>query len=133
MKIAMKALAVGLGFANPAALADTVSPDAILGVYLNPDRTRTVKIYEEADRYFGVIATAPSQPDGSEGVGFVVFRDFVFNDARAIWEGGQLDSPMFPKVTFSGSLSLDASGNLVVHGFVGVPLLGGSSVFPRVE
>lgn len=106
--------------------------DAILGTFLNPDQTRTVRVYEDKGAYFGVIATAPAIPDGNEGVGFVVFKDFRFNERKRLWENGRLDSPMSPRIEFSGQLSLAANGDLIVRGFFGMPWIGASSVFPRI-
>ncbi|MEM8837581.1 MAG: DUF2147 domain-containing protein [Pseudomonadota bacterium] len=113
--------------------AEPLEADAILGTYINPDRSRTVKVYKDDGRYFGVIATAPEIPDGNEGVGFIVFKDFEFNPEKGVWENGRLDSPMQPKIEFSGRLSIDENGDLIVRGFFGLPVFGGSSVFPRVK
>jgi len=118
-------------FSSPV-YADQISADAILGTYLNPDRSRTVEVYKENDRYFGVIATAPSEPDGNEGVGFVVFKDFQFNPAANVWEHGRLDSPMAPRIKFAGRLSLNEEGDLIVRGS-GLAALAGTSRFPRVR
>jgi len=107
--------------------------DAILGTYLNPDKSRTVRVYKENGRYFGVIATAPAVPDGSEGVGYLVFDNFEFSPTEHQWTRGELRSPMYGRQVFSGVLSLNDTDDLIVHGFVGIPLLGASSVFPRVE
>lgn len=111
--------------------ADQTNADAILGLYLNPDRSRTVEVYKESGAYFGVIASAPAQPDGNEGVGFIVFRDFRFNPETHDWEDGRLDSPMRPRINVAGRLSLNERGDLVVRG-QGLAALAGASVFPRV-
>jgi len=111
--------------------ADQTTADAILGIYLNPDRSRTVEVYKDNGRYFGVIATAPAQPDGNEGVGFIVFRDFQFNPESQTWENGRLDSPMRPRINVAGRLSLNERGDLVVQG-QGLAALAGSSLFPRI-
>lgn len=113
------------------AQADQTTADAILGTYLNPDRSRTVEVYKDNGRYFGVISTAPAQPDGNEGVGFIVFRDFQFNPATHTWDNGRLDSPMRPRINVAGRLSLNERGDLVVQGR-GLAALAGSSLFPRV-
>ena len=109
------------------------SEDDILGFYLNPDRSRTVEVYKEGGEYFGVIHSAPEEPDGSEGVGFVVFKEFEFDKEKNVWAKGRLHSPMYFRSKFSGILKLDTGGNLIVRGFVGIPLLGGDSLFLRVE
>lgn len=113
------------------AQADQTTPDSILGTYLNPDRSRTVEVYKDNGRYFGVIATAPAQPDGNEGVGFIVFRDFRFNPDTQVWEDGRLDSPMRPRINVAGRLSLNERGDLIVQGR-GLAALAGSSRFSRV-
>lgn len=115
---------------TPPVYADQMSADAILGTYLNSDRSRTVEVYKEDGRYFGVIATAPAEPDGNEGVGFVVFKGFRFNPEAKIWENGRLDSPMVPRINFAGRLSLNEQGDLIVRG-KGLAGLAGSSLFPR--
>lgn len=125
-------LSVIFGLAVSPVLSEQISPDAILGTYLNPDGTRTVKIYNENDRYFGVIATAPKQPDGNEGVGFIVFRDFVFDPDTNTWKDGRLDSPMRPRINVSGRLALNENGDLIVRGR-GVAALAGATIFPRVD
>ncbi len=132
MKGLAKTLLATLLLATSQASADQVSAGAIIGTYLNPDRSRTVEVFQKDGRYFGVIATAPAEPDGNEGVGFVVFRDFVFNAATHTWDQGRLDSPMRPKINVPGQLSLNASGDLIVRGR-GIAAVAGSSVFPRVE
>lgn len=114
------------------AQADQTSADAILGTYLNPDRSRTVEVYKENDLYYGVIATAPALPDGNKGVGFVVFKGFQFNPVSHVWENGRLDSPMTPRITFAGRLLLTDQGDLIVKGR-GLAALAGASLFPRVR
>ena len=109
------------------------SADDILGIYLNPDRSRTVEVYKEDGKYFGVISSAPEEPDGNEGVGFIVFKDFEFDEIEKVWRNGRLHSPMYFRSKFSGILKLGPKGDLIVRGFVGLPILGGDSFFPRVE
>lgn len=134
MKTFLKSLAIVVLAAtfSPVAPAWAASPDDILGTYLNPDGSRTVRVYKREGLYFGVIATAPAEPDGNEGVGFVVFRDFVFDPEQRAWVSGTLDSPMFPKIEYSGQLSLSPENDLIVRGFVVIPIFGGSSTFPRI-
>lgn len=124
-------ITVSLCVMTSTAQADQTTADAILGTYLNPDRSRIVEVYKENGRYFGVIATAPAQPDGNEGVGFVVFRDFQFNPESHAWEEGRLDSPMRPRINVAGRLSLNERGDLIVQG-KGLAALAGVSLFPRV-
>lgn len=133
MKTLRTLIGACIALATTQTAAQTLNADAILGTYLNPDRSRTVEVYKSGDRYFGVITSAPEVPDGNEGIGFVVFKDFVFNSQKGLWENGQLDSPMTPRIAFSGILSLDGAQNRVVRGFVRIPALGGSSVFTKVR
>ncbi len=125
-------LIVALNALTAPAHAAQVSADAILGTYLNPDRSRTVEVYKENGLYYGVIATAPARPDGNEGVGFVVFKDFQFNPVTHVWENGRLDSPMTPRINFAGRLSLNEQRDLIVSGR-GLAALAGASLFPRVN
>jgi len=108
-----------------------VAADDILGIYINPDKSRTVRVYKEDGQYFGVIHTAPDEPDGSEGIGFIVFKNFVFNEYDKTWEEGKLHSPMYARNIFPGTLRLDTNKNLIVRGFIGFKFLGGNSIFPR--
>lgn len=126
-------IGVATALLTSSASSKPVEADAIIGTYLNPDRSRTVEVYKRDSRYFGVIASAPKTPDGNEGVGFIVFKNFEFNSKKNVWENGRLDSPMQPKIEFSGRLSLDSEGNLIVRGYFGVPAFGGSSTFPRLK
>jgi len=110
-----------------------VKSDDIIGLYENPNKTRTVRVYKNKNLYYGVIETAPEKPDGSEGVGYVVFKDFKFDADNGVWNEGKLKSPMYLRGTYSGILSLNENKDLVVKGFLGVPILGGSSLFPRIS
>lgn len=78
--------------------------DDILGNYRNPDGSRTVRVYKENERYFGVIATAPEVPDGNEGVGYLVFDGFRYDPEQDRWVSGALHSPMYQRQRFDGIL-----------------------------
>ncbi|MFP2996832.1 DUF2147 domain-containing protein [Spongiivirga sp. MCCC 1A20706] len=120
-----------IGCGNRYYINRQVSADDILGIYVNPDKSRTVKVYKENGQYFGIIHSAPDEPDGSEGIGFIVFKNFVFDQDDKTWKEGKLHSPMYARNVFPGTLRLDTNKNLIVRGFIGFKFLGGNSIFPR--
>ncbi len=116
-----------------------------MGTWVVAEKDATVEIYRRNGAYFGRLAwlreeadpnaASPGANSGSRmyeepRVGMVILRDFRFNGRD--WEGGTLYDPTDGK-TYNGILTLDRKGMLHVRGFVGIRLLGKTTVWQRVR
>ncbi len=114
----------------------TAPADAILGTWVVAEKDAHIEIYRNGDAYFGRISwlREPEDPDAdaveTPRVGLVIARDFRF-DGRA-WKGGTLYDPQDGK-NYRGFMALDDRGALHVRGFIGISLLGRTTVWQRVK
>ena len=63
-------------------LRHLLKPDAIIGLFTNPDGDRKMEIYKDNGQYFGKLVSA-SNAEVKEGA--VVLKDFIYADGK--WEG----------------------------------------------
>lgn len=120
-------------------LAVTQPGDAILGVWEVAEKDAHIEIYRQGDRYHGKIVwlRAGEEPGDNEDrmfetpkVGLVIVRDFRYEGKE--WKGGTLYDPEDGK-SYRGVITLDNQGALRVRGFIGVSLLGRTTVWHRVK
>ncbi len=117
----------------------------IVGTWIVAEKDATIQIYRQDGAYFGRIAWLREEADPNAGtsvgnsdsrmheeprVGMVILRNFRFNGQH--WEGGTLYDPTDGK-TYKGTLALDPKGMLHVRGFIGIRLLGKTTVWQRVR
>lgn len=127
-----------------------VEGDDILCEWVTENRDCRVEIFKKGDRYFGKIAAIkppnylPGEIDGMDGeprldsnnqneslrsrplVGIELMTNFRFDEDK--WVGGRIYDPQNGK-TYKCTLSLAKDGTLHVRGYVGVSLLGRTTVW----
>lgn len=120
--------------------AQAASQSDILGVYWNPTRDGQIELFERAGKVYGKIIWRKenvrdlNNPDPKKRnrriVGLEFLKGFVF-DGDDEWEDGEVYSFRNGK-TYSGKIYLE-DGELIMRGYVGIPLFGKSMRLTRVE
>jgi uncharacterized protein (DUF2147 family) len=123
-----------------ASAAEGLPDDAITGTWMVAEKDAYIDIYRQDDRYFGYISWLRGdneKPGAAEAkiheipkVGLVIVRGFVFDGHE--WKGGTLYNPTNGK-SYRGVISLDAKGQLHVRGFIGISLLGRTTIWQRIK
>jgi uncharacterized protein (DUF2147 family) len=128
-------------------------PDAIIGQWLADDGSARFEIFKADGKYHGKIvwlkdpAYGPADkepgkpvhdrhnPDASKRnqplVGLVMLKDFEYTGGNK-WEEGTIYNPDSGK-TYNANLSLKDPTRLKVHGYIGISLIGGSTIWTRWE
>ncbi len=129
--------------------------DAVLGSWVTEDGKGVIELYECSGRVFGKIVSLSEPcfpPDDERGMGgkpridrnnpdpnlqnrpvkgLVILRDFVCAGTR-IWQGGEIYDPENGK-TYRGRMKLLDPDRLQLRGYIGIPLLGRSTVWERKQ
>lgn len=116
--------------------------NALLGLYLTEGGKAKVRIDKEGDKYVGTLVwTARANvkdsknPDEAERskpiVGKRILRGFVYS-GKNVWEKGTIYDPESGK-TYSCKITRQDDGSLKVRGFIGVSLLGRTSVWTKAS
>ncbi len=137
-----------------AAFAYAAGPDDILGLWNTEEKDAKIEIFKCGAKYCGKIAwlKEPVYPAGSkEGapgtpildhnnpnpelrkrplIGTRILNDFVFAGDN-LWENGKIYNSDNGKM-YRGRITLNSPDQLNVRGFIGIPLLGGSTTWTRV-
>ena len=128
--------------------------DKILGVYsvieLDTKEESKVKIYKAADgTYSGQVIwlKKPNFPDGTPkrdiknpdpklrntpGDKIVLMKGFTYNIKKEEWEGGTIYDPVHGK-TYSCYLKFESDTKLKVRGYIGIPALGKSMYWIKLQ
>ncbi|MEO5991398.1 MAG: DUF2147 domain-containing protein [Ferruginibacter sp.] len=116
--------------------------DDIIGTYMTPENKAMVEVTKKDNKYYGKflwtktegkldmnnpVATEKTKP--LKGMEFL--KGFSF-DNKSTWNNGTIYDPENGK-TYSCKITADEKGNLSVRGFIGVSLLGRTSVFIKVK
>jgi uncharacterized protein (DUF2147 family) len=119
----------------------SLEPDGIIGTYWSPDKNGKIEIYNVGDKYFGKIVWGTKSgkdihnPDPQlrerDVIGLVILHDFVY-DGNNTWKNGTIYDPQTGK-TYQSKMTLDDQGNLKVRGYIGIPLIGRTETFTRIE
>ncbi len=136
-----------------AASVSAVGRDDILGVWNTEERDAKIEIYKCGIRYCGKIVWLKEpfySSDSKEGVpgtplldhnnpnpllkktpliGLPILRDFAYNGVN-IWNNGKIYNSDNGE-TYSGKLTLDSPDKLKVRGFIGISLIGGTTIWTR--
>ncbi|MEA5458067.1 DUF2147 domain-containing protein [Arcicella sp. LKC2W] len=121
--------------------AQSVSKDAILGEWLAESKDGKVLIYKQGEKYFGKVS---SGKDGSKKdthnpdaklreqniVGSVILKGFDFTGKS--WENGTIYDPNNGK-TYSCTMKIKSANELEIRGFIGISLLGRTTVWTKVK
>ena len=148
-----KVLALLSTFLLLVSAAFAAEEDDILGLWNTPEKDCKMEIYKCSDKYCGRIAWLkdPYYPDDDDGgmagkpvvdrknpnsdlrtrplVGLQIMEGFTYT-GKTVWEKGTIYSPRHGR-TYKGKMALSAPHRLEVRGFIGIPLLGGTSVWTR--
>ena len=135
-------------------LGYAVESDDIIGEWVTEDRDSRVEIFRKGHQYFGKIAALkqphylPGEIKGMDGqprldsnnqneslrsrpmVGIELMKNFRFEHGK--WVGGSIYDPKNGK-TYSCEISLAEDGTLHVRGYVGVSLLGRTTVWESAK
>lgn len=136
-----------------AASTEPENPDAILGQWLTSKGEARIEIYKDGGHYAGKIVwmeeTVYPEDDPEAGkvqhdrenpdpakrdrpmIGLQLLREFDYVGGHA-WKNGVIYNPDNGK-TYNANLSLAKNGSLKVHGYIGFSLLGGTTVWTRVD
>jgi uncharacterized protein (DUF2147 family) len=136
------------------AAAFAASPDGILGLWTTKGGGARIEIYKCGANYCGRIAWLKEavypadSKDGAPGtpildrnnpdpelrkkllVGSPILIDFVFDGD--LWTDGKIYNSENGKI-YSGRLTLISPDQLNVRGYIGIPLLGGSTTWTRSD
>lgn len=152
MKTYSMILALFLAFGT-AAFAEEGNGDALLGTWLTEEGKGHVEVVKEGNTYTGKIVWlkepnyVEGEPDVGEPrhdknnpdpakqdqpiIGLVVLRDFEYVGDNS-WKKGTIYDPEVGK-TYKCNITLKEDGTLKVRGFIGVSLVGRTSVWTRVK
>lgn len=136
-----------------ASFAFTADGDKILGLWKTPENDCKIEIFKCGNKYCGKIAWlkeplyAADDDEGMAGrpvvdrknpnpnlrsrplIGLQLIEGFIYT-SKNVWEKGTIYDPDNGK-TYKCKMILSAPNRLEVRGFVGIPLLGGTSVWTR--
>lgn len=112
--------------------------DKIVGTYLTEKKNAKVRISKQGDKYIGSIiwsitegAKDKNNPKESERtkplVGKLILKDFEY-DGKNVWDEGTIYDPESGK-TYSCKITRQKDGSLKVRGFIGISLVGRTSVW----
>ena len=121
--------------------AQSVHKDAILGEWLSEEKDGKVLIFKQGEKYFGKVVWGKSSgkkdeknPDHSlrnkDIIGSTILKDFSFKGKS--WEGGSVYDPNNGK-SYSCTMKLKSNDELEIRGYIGISLLGRSTVWTRVK
>jgi uncharacterized protein (DUF2147 family) len=122
-------------------LGQEVSKDAILGEWLAESKDGRVQVYKQGEKYFGKIVWGkdgarkdvknPDEKLRSQNIiGAVILKGFSFTDNA--WEDGTIYDPNNGK-TYSCTMKMKDANTLSIRGFIGISLLGRTTVWTRVK
>jgi len=144
---------LALLLSGSAAFAAEDNGDALLGKWLTEEGKGHVEIAKEGGKFTGKIVwlKEPNYPEGDPEagkprhdlnnpdpskrdqpiIGLVVLRDFTYMGDNA-WKKGTIYDPENGK-TYKCNITLAKDGSLKVRGFIGVSVIGRTSVWTRVK
>lgn len=133
--------------ATMATFAQAAEGDKILGIWLSENKNGKIQIYKAGDKYFGKLIWGKTMYE-ADGVtsrkdtknsdaslrnrnlkDLVILTNMEYDDGE--WEDGKVYDPEKGK-TYSCTMKLNGN-QLSLRGYVGVSLLGRTSVWTRIQ
>jgi uncharacterized protein (DUF2147 family) len=116
----------------PPLAGNAADSDAILGIWTTGTGRSKVEILKEGDTYFGKVSWLQDptyQLHGRPIMGMQIMEGFR-HDGADMWMGGTIYDPE-SGTTYRCRLTLAAPNKLEVRGFVGISLLGRTTIWTR--
>lgn len=121
--------------------SQAVNKDAVLGEWLAESKDGKVLIYKQGEKYFGKISWGRdgdkkdvNNPDAKLKtqpiIGSVILKGFDFTGK--VWENGTIYDPNNGK-TYSCTIKMKKPNELEIRGFIGISLLGRTTVWTRAK
>ena len=121
--------------------SQAVTKDAVLGEWLAESKDGKVLIYKQGEKYFGKISWGRdgdkmdvNNPDAKLKtqpiIGSVILKGFDFTGK--VWENGTIYDPNNGK-TYSCTIKMKKPNELEIRGFIGISLLGRTTVWTRAK
>ena len=140
MKKLISIFIISLSFAK-IGYSQAVTKDAVLGEWLAESKDGKVLIYKQGEKYFGKISWGKdgdkkdaNNPDAKLKtqpiIGSVILKGFEFTGK--FWENGNIYDPNNGK-TYSCTIKMKKPNELEIRGYIGISLLGRTTVWMRVK
>jgi uncharacterized protein (DUF2147 family) len=137
-----KIIAFILVFSSTFIIAQTQKADDLIGTYMTDKNEGMVEITKRDNKYFGKLLWTKTEgkldtnnPDVKQQSqplrGKEILKSFDFNGSD-LWHNGTIYDPKNGK-TYSCKITRDEKGNLSVRGFIGVSLLGRTTLWIKVK
>jgi uncharacterized protein (DUF2147 family) len=123
------------------------NPDVVVGKWLTAENKSQVEIYKVGSQYFGkIIWLKEPNKDGKPKIddknpneklrkqpiiGLVLLNNFRYNGDN-VWKDGTIYDPDNGK-TYSCKMTLADNGELKIRGFIGISLIGRTTVWVRAQ
>jgi len=119
--------------------SQSLTKDAVLGDWIPASKDGKISIYKQGEKYFGKISGGKSgdrkdvnNPDEKLRtqpiIGSVILKNFEFTGKS--WENGTIYDPNNGK-TYSCNIKMKNPNELEIRGFIGISLLGRTTVWTR--
>ena len=121
--------------------SQAVTKDAVLGEWLAESKDGKVLIFKQGEKYFGKISWGkdgdkkdvnnPEEKLRTQSiVGLVILKGFEFTGKA--WEDGTIYDPKSGK-TYSSTIKMKKPNELEIRGYVGISLLGRTTVWTKAK
>ena len=121
--------------------SQAVTKDAVLGEWLAESKEGKVLIFKQGEKYFGKISWGkdgdkkdvnnPEEKLRTQSiVGLVILKGFEFTGKA--WEDGTIYDPKSGK-TYSSTIKMKKPNELEIMGYVGISLLGRTTVWTKAK
>jgi uncharacterized protein (DUF2147 family) len=121
--------------------SQSVTKDAVLGDWIPESKDGKISIYKQGEKYFGKVSAGKNgekkdvnNPDEKlrtqSIIGSVILKDFEFSGKY--WENGTIYDPNNGK-TYSCNIKIKKPNELEIRGFIGISILGRTTVWTRAK
>ncbi len=121
--------------------SQAVTKDAVLGDWIPASKDGKISIYKQGEKYFGKVASGKNSekkdafnPDErlrtQPIIGSVILKNFEFTGKS--WENGTIYDPNNGK-TYSCYIKMKNFNELEIRGFIGISILGRTTVWTRAK